>query len=60
VKKWFESKTLWFNIITLVLGVTGAVVGIIRSEEWIIILAVVNALGNGILRIWFTESAIVK
>lgn len=60
MKKWFESKTLWFNIITLVLGVTGAVVGIIRSEEWIIILAVVNALGNGILRIWFTESAIVK
>jgi hypothetical protein len=35
MKKWYKSKTLWANILT-----------------------VVNAFANGILRIWFTDTAI--
>jgi len=59
-KNWWLSKTLWFNVITLVVGVVGAVVGVVRSEVWIISLTAVNALGNGILRIWFTDTPIAK
>ena len=60
VKKWYQSKTLWFNIITLILGVVGAVLGVVRTEQWVIALTAVMGLGNTILRIWFTDTAITK
>jgi hypothetical protein len=59
-KNWWLSKTVWFNVITLIIGVVGAVVGVVRSEVWIISLTAINALGNGILRIWFTDTPIAK
>lgn len=60
MKKWYLSKTLWFNILTLVLGVAAALLGVVETKVWVIVLTVVNALGNAILRIWFTDSAIQK
>jgi hypothetical protein len=57
-KKWYQSKTLWFNIITLVLGVVAAILGVVETKMWVIILTAVMALGNGVLRIWFTETKI--
>jgi uncharacterized membrane protein len=59
-KKWYQSKTLWFNIITLVIGVLAAVLGIVETKEWVIAITAVIALGNGVLRIWFTDTPIAK
>jgi hypothetical protein len=60
MKTWWQSKTLWFNIVTLILGVLGAVLGVVKTELWVIILTAVIALGNGVLRIWFTDTGIAK
>jgi len=60
VKQWWKSKTVWFNVISLALGVLGAVLGILRDQKAIIAVTAVIALGNGVLRIWFTDSAIAK
>lgn len=60
MKQWYLSKTLWFNIITLVLGVVAALLGVVETKLWVIVLTAVNALGNGILRLFFTDSAIQK
>jgi uncharacterized membrane protein len=58
MKPWYLSKTLWFNIITLIVGVLAAVLGVVKSQGWVVGLTIFVALGNGILRIWFTDSAI--
>jgi predicted membrane channel-forming protein YqfA (hemolysin III family) len=60
LKQWYQSKTLWFNIITLVVGVVAAILGLVETKVWVIILTAVNALGNGVLRIFFTNSAVAK
>jgi hypothetical protein len=59
-KKWWASKTVWFNVITLILGVLGAVLGVVSTQAWVIGLTAVIALGNGVLRIWFTDTPIAK
>jgi hypothetical protein len=58
MKQWWKSKTVWFNAITLAIGVMGAVLGVVKSEIAMIIVTAVIALGNGVLRIWFTSTAI--
>ncbi len=59
-KKWYQSKTVWFNLITLVVFVIAAVLNVVETKAAVIILTVINAIGNGILRIWFTDTAIAK
>jgi hypothetical protein len=58
MKAWYKSKTLWFNVITLILGILGAIAGIVESRTAIVVLVAFEALGNGVLRIWFTDTAI--
>jgi hypothetical protein len=60
MKPWFTSKTLWFNVITLIVAVAGAVFPLVKGEVWIIGMTAFMALGNGILRIWFTDTPIAK
>lgn len=49
MKKWYTSKTIWFNIITIVLGIIQVISNsyAIPSE----ILATINGVGNLILRV---------
>jgi hypothetical protein len=60
VKVWWRSKTLWFNIISLVVGVAGAALNVVETKWAVIGLTIVMALGNGILRYFFTDTAIGK
>jgi hypothetical protein len=58
MKPWYKSKTMWFNIITLILGVAAALLGVVETKAWVIGLTVLMALGNGILRLYFTDTKI--
>jgi len=54
-KKWWQSKTLWFNAVTVVVYIAQNLSGVswVSSEVLLTILAV----GNGILR-WMTTKGI--
>ncbi len=57
-KKWFLSKTLWFNLLTIALGVVDVVSGVyVINPEYI---ALINGVGNVLLRIVTTEPVKLK
>lgn len=58
MKAWYQSKTVWFQILTLVAGILLAVSGVVESKTATIILVAAIALINGVLRIYFTDTAI--
>lgn len=51
-KKWYESKTVWFNaIMTVILTAK-----LFNTET----TALIAGVGNVILRVWFTDKKIEK
>jgi hypothetical protein len=60
MKDWWKSKTFWFNTISLVLGVLGAIVGLLTTPIAVICVSGFIGLGNAILRIWFTDTGIAS
>lgn len=55
---WYESKTVWFNIIVTVLGVVASLQGLSTFDKYAQILGGITVLGNTILRVWFTSAPI--
>lgn len=53
-KKWYESKTLWFNMFSMVAGFIAIVQGVVTDPEILASLVLVNGLVNVILRVFFT------
>lgn len=55
-KQWYESKTLWFNILTVIAAILAVpeITSLIPAE-WLKYIVAVNALGNIILRIFSTS-----
>jgi hypothetical protein len=58
-KKWFKSKTLWFNIIALILGVITTLVDIFPTIATSEIIVLIMSFGNMILR-FFTKESLCK
>lgn len=56
--KWYQSKTIWFNVIMTILGIVTAFQGMVEFNEYSKIFLVILAVGNVILRIWFTETSV--
>jgi len=56
VKAWFQSKTVWFNLIMTVLGVITLLQGTFPQYSTIFVL--LTGIGNLILRIYFTNTTI--
>ena len=56
--KWYNSKTVWFNIIITVLGIITALQGLVELQELSVYFATILAIGNVILRVWFTQSSV--
>jgi len=56
--KWYQSKTLWFNVIMTILGVIASMEGLAVFDHYAQTFLIITLLGNTILRIWFTSSAI--
>jgi hypothetical protein len=47
-KKWWKSKTVWFNIVSLIVFIGGELSGTDVLDPKI--LAIIMAFGNGVLR----------
>lgn len=54
MKKWYTSKTVWFNVITGVVGATALFAGVINPQ----VLSVITGVGNVIIRVFFTDAPI--
>lgn len=57
-KKWYQSKTFWFNLITGVLAIAGELSQIFPVSQHPKLYISVIAVGNMILRLFFTEKPI--
>lgn len=59
-KGWLQSKTMWFNVLSLVAGGSGYVAGAMSAHPTLVcILVIVQAVGNLVLR-KFTNTSIAK
>ena len=60
-KKWYASKALWFNVLALVVAVAAefGYSGELPAEWGVFVPAIVIVI-NLILRLFFTQSKIVK
>jgi protein-S-isoprenylcysteine O-methyltransferase Ste14 len=61
-KEWWKSKTLWVNIIALVVALaTWLGSGEIEVQPWVVAVAgAVITIANMVLRIWFTDTKLTK
>ena len=57
--KWYQSKTVWFNLVVFVIGVL-ALPEFVRvlPATWLPYDVLGGAVGNLILRIWFSSTPI--
>ena len=56
-RKWFQSKTVWLNVVVTLVAVLGLVSGHLSATGPASqILAAIIALANIILRVWLTGS----
>jgi len=56
-KKWYESKTIWFNIIMTISGIAVVITPHI-PEKWAALTMSIQGIGNLVLRVWFTSATI--
>lgn len=56
MKKWYQSKTLWFNVLTFVVGLATALLDqkLFTNPVVVSIFTLVISVGNLALRIFFT------
>ena len=55
MKKWYRSKTLWFNTIVAALAALEGVTGLLAGQNFYSALCVVLPIGNAMLRVISTE-----
>jgi len=56
VKEFWKSKTLWFNILSVISLAGAEIAGANLSQKFTIFVTVLVASVNAILRVYFTES----
>lgn len=59
-KKWYLSKTFYFNILALIVAVAGAF-GFAEHQvgtEWTQAIGIVVTIVNLVLRLWFTKEPV--
>lgn len=59
MKKWYESKTVWFNVILTLVEVIALASDLhIGGEAALLYLAFAQGVGNVVLRVWFTNKPV--
>ena len=51
-KKWYQSKEVWYNVIMTGIDFTAILMDAFGALVW---LTLIHALGNIILRVWYTK-----
>jgi hypothetical protein len=61
MKKWYASKTFWFNVLALIAAVASqfGYDGVL-PEEWQVFVPVLVLLVNMVLRLFFTKEPIER
>lgn len=60
MKKWFNSKTIWFNLLSVVATSTGWFIGVLTGHPYLVVsLVLLNAIANMVLR-FSTKTSITK
>lgn len=56
-KPWYQSKTLWFNVFTMLVLIAEQIPALWPNPpEWLTVaVGAVLVVGNVILRVWFTS-----
>lgn len=58
-KPFYQSKSLWFNLITIILAVLALPEFVsILPPAWLVYLGFINAIGNMIIRTFFTNGPV--
>jgi len=60
MKSWYASKTLWFNVLACVVVIATALIniGVFKNPVVTCALGLIVAIGNIILRMFFTNQSI--
>ncbi len=59
MKSWYNSKTVWFNVIMTVLDIAAFLQITYPTNEKIGVASILaHGIGNIILRVWFTDQAV--
>lgn len=58
MKKWYQSKTVWFNVIVTAIALATELSNAQLPVSLLKVYATVITLGNIILRVFFTEKPI--
>lgn len=57
MKSWLQSKTIWFNLITIIVTVLGQITNVITLDKKALeIIGLIVLVGNTILRFLTTEA----
>ncbi len=60
MKKWFYSKTVWFNVVSTIVTATAWALGELPDgSNAVVIIVFINTVGNMILRL-LTNTKLVK
>jgi hypothetical protein len=57
-KKWWQSKTVWLNVISLLLGVIAVIQQYVDSKTVLLVVGILNVVLNVVVRVWFTDTKI--
>ena len=60
MKHWYHSKTIWFNLLTIFVGVAAILTGGDFGADVARWAALVVGVGNLVLRVVFTDTGIAK
>lgn len=60
MKKWYESKTIWFNGLVTIIGIVSALQSLEEFQAYAFIFTPILIIGNTVLRVWFTNSDIAS
>jgi hypothetical protein len=61
MKAWYESKVVWVNLVATIAAVVDIVTqGALIPGAWVPYLSAFVAVLNVVLRVWFTDTPIIK
>ncbi len=59
MKNWYQSKTVWFNVVMTIIDILALAADLkIGGSAAVVYLGFAQGIGNIILRVWFTDTGV--